>query len=78
MAYRTSSVTTPKRVSVFGPKVIVIGTSQASRPLAIGPRPMRGLLWRAAKVGHWQPRQTPNEALKSIGDGTGGMPMSPR
>src|SRR5512132_1404946 len=36
----TSSVQTLKLVSVFGPKVVLIATSAASRPRAISTRPM--------------------------------------
>jgi hypothetical protein len=52
----TSSVQTLKLVSVFGPKVVLIATSAASRPRAIITRPMRGTLWRASKVCQWPPR----------------------
>ena len=46
----TSSVHTLKLFSVLGPKVLLIGTSVASRPRAISTRPMRGVLFRASKV----------------------------
>jgi CO/xanthine dehydrogenase Mo-binding subunit len=52
----TSSVFTVKPVSVFGPKVVVIATSAASRPRASKIRPIRGVLWRASKVYHASPR----------------------
>lgn len=45
-----SSVHTLKLFSVLGPKVVLIGTSAASRPRAISTRPMRGVLFRASKV----------------------------
>ena len=45
-----SSVHTLKPFSVLGPKVLLIGTSAASRPRAISTRPMRGVLFRASKV----------------------------
>lgn len=45
-----SSVHTLKLFSVLGPKVLLIGTSAASRPRAISTRPMRGVLFRASKV----------------------------
>src|SRR5436190_1027382 len=48
----TSSVHTEKLLSVFGPKVVVIATSAASRPRAISTRPMRGMLLRASKMYH--------------------------
>jgi hypothetical protein len=51
-----SSVTTVKLLSVFGPKVVLIATSAASRPRAISTRPMRGMLWRASNVYHRPPR----------------------
>ena len=51
-----SSVITVKLLSVFGPNVVLIATSAASRPLAISTRPMRGMLWRASKVYHTPPR----------------------
>ena len=51
----TSSVHTVKLLSVFGPKVVLIATSAASRPRAINTRPMRGTLLRASKVYHLPP-----------------------
>src|SRR5205085_5589671 len=48
----TSSVHTLKLLSVFGPKVVVIATSAASRPRASSTRPMRGMLLRASKMYH--------------------------
>jgi uncharacterized protein (DUF1697 family) len=48
----TSSVMILKRVSVLGPKVWVIGTSAASRPKAIGIRPLRRALLRGSKTCH--------------------------
>ena len=52
----TSSVHTEKLLSVFGPKVVLIATSAASRPRAINTRPMRGMLLRASNVYHRPPR----------------------
>jgi hypothetical protein len=46
----TSSVHTRKLSSVLGPKVVLIATSDASRPRAISTRPIRGVLLRASKV----------------------------
>jgi hypothetical protein len=45
-----SSAETLKLVSVFGPKLVAIATSAASRPRAISMRPMRGVLNRASKM----------------------------
>ena len=45
----TSSVQTLKLCSVFGPKVVLIATSAASRPRAIRMRPMRGVLLRGVE-----------------------------
>src|ERR1700722_8837237 len=50
--HANSSVHTLKLTSVFGPKVWVIGTSEASRPCAISTRPIRGTLLRGSKVCH--------------------------
>ena len=47
---------TEKPLSVFGPKVVLIATSAASRPRAISTRPMRGMLLRASKVCQRPPR----------------------
>ena len=49
-----------------------------ARICAINTRPMRGVLLRASKAYHWPPRYASNHALKSIGAGTAGTPMSPR
>jgi hypothetical protein len=46
----TSSVHTLKLTRVFGPKVWVIGTSEASRPCPISTRPIRGTLFLGSKV----------------------------
>ncbi len=46
----TSSVTTLKPASVWGPNEVTIATSVASRPRAIRMRPMRGSLCRASNV----------------------------
>ncbi len=50
--YSTSSVTTLKLTSVFGPNALLIGTSTASRPRAINTRPYSGLLLRGSNVCH--------------------------
>jgi hypothetical protein len=55
-AAATSSVSTVKLWSVFGPKLVLIATSAASRPRAISTRPIRGMLLRASKVYHSPPR----------------------
>ena len=39
-----------KLLRTFGPKVLLIATSAASRPCAISTRPMRGMLLRGSKV----------------------------
>jgi hypothetical protein len=52
----TSSVITLKPASVHGPNEVTRATSVASRPRAIGMRPMRGLLWRASNVYQRPPR----------------------
>jgi hypothetical protein len=49
-SFSTSSVHTLKLVSVFGPNVLVIATSTASRPRAISTRPVRGILLRGSKT----------------------------
>ena len=61
-----------------GPKVLISGTSVASRPRATTMRPMRGLLWRASNVYQRLSRYTSTQALKSMGAGSFGTPMSPR
>src|SRR5437870_10692478 len=53
----TSSVTTVKPLRVFGPNVVVIATSAASRPRAINTRPMRGILLRASIAAAQQEHQ---------------------
>src|SRR3954470_17118626 len=55
-ALTISSVTTVNFFSVFGPNVVLIGTSAASRPRAMSTRPMRGVLCRASNVYHRPPR----------------------
>jgi len=75
---RTSSVHTLKLFNVLGPNVVLIATSEASRPRAINTLPMRGVLLRASKVCQCPPRKTSNHAAKSIGPYGGGTPMSPR
>src|SRR5262249_33532751 len=51
-----SSVCTAKRLSTFGPKVVLNATSAASRPRAITIRPMRGTLCRASNAYQRPPR----------------------
>src|SRR6266852_4288550 len=46
----TSSVTTVNPVRLAIPNEVVMATSEASRPVAISTRPMRGWLWRASNV----------------------------
>src|SRR5258708_37508347 len=75
---RTSSVHTLKLVNVLGPNVLLIATSEASRPRAINTLPMRGVLLRASKMCQCPPRKASNQAAKSIGPYGGGTPMSPR
>ena len=65
-------------LGVLGPNVLLIATSAASRPRAISTRPIRGVLWRASKVYQSPSSHTSNQAEKSIGASTGGIPMSPR
>jgi hypothetical protein len=65
-------------LSVLGPKVVLIATSAASRPLATSTRPIRGILLRASNVYQWPPTKASNQALKSIGAGSAGTPMSPK
>lgn len=55
LAY-TSSVQTRKPSSLFGPKVVTMATSAASRPRAISTRPMRGVLLRGSNVYQRPPR----------------------
>ena len=52
----TSSVQTRKSRSVFGPKVVVIATSAASRPRASNTLPIRGTLFLGSNVRHSPPR----------------------
>ncbi len=52
----TSSVRTLKLFSVLGPNVLLMATSDASRPRAINTRPIRGVLLRASKVYQWPSR----------------------
>src|SRR5580658_7170391 len=74
----TSSVTTSNFLKYADPNEVVIATSAASRPVAISTRPILGVLCRASNVHHWSSRYTSNQALKSIGQGTGGTPISPK
>jgi hypothetical protein len=46
----TSSVTTVNPVRFAIPNEVVMATSEASRPVAISTRPIRGCVWRASKV----------------------------
>ena len=46
----TTSVTTVNPVRLAIPNEVVMATSDASRPVAISTRPMRGWLWRASNV----------------------------
>ncbi len=46
--------------------------------VAINIRPMRGALWRASTVYQRPLKKTRTMALKSIGFGSAGTPMSPR
>src|SRR5437879_6101429 len=71
---RTSSVHTLKLVKVLGPNVLLIATSDASRPRAIKTLPMRGVLLRASKMCQCPPRNASNQAAKSMGPYGGGTP----
>ena len=51
-----SSVQTRKLLRVFGPNVVVMATSAASRPRASSTLPIRGTLLRGSNVCHWPPR----------------------
>src|SRR4051794_12532443 len=62
----TSLVQTLNDSSRLTPKVVVRATSAASRPRAMRTRPMRGTLFRASNVYHCPPKNTSNQALKSI------------
>src|ERR1700737_591402 len=72
---RTSSVHTLKLVSVLGPNVLLIATSEASRPRATNTLPMRGVLLRASKVCQCPSRKASNHAAKSIVPCGGGTRM---
>jgi hypothetical protein len=74
----TSRVVTTNDLRDVCPNVVLIATSAASRPLAIRIRPIRGMLWRASNVCQRPPTNASNQALKSIGAGSGGTPISPR
>ena len=50
------SACTENCTRVFGPKVVLIATSAASRPRAINTRPMRGTLLRGSNVCQAPPR----------------------
>ena len=65
--FAVSSVQTRKLSSVFGPKVMLMATSAASRPWAISTRPMRGALLRASNVYQRPPIYASNQPEKSIG-----------
>jgi len=60
----SSSVRTRNETNVFGPNVVLIATSAASRPWAMSTRPMRGILLRASNVYHCPPRQASNQPAK--------------
>ncbi len=49
----TSSAITVKRVRLAAPNEVVMATSEASRPVAISTRPIRGMLLRASNIHHW-------------------------
>ena len=51
----TSSVQILKLSSLFGPKVVTIATSAASRPRAISTRPILGMLFRGSNMYHPPP-----------------------
>jgi hypothetical protein len=63
---RTSSVHTLKLVSVFGPNVLLMATSEASRPRAINTLPMPYVVARVEGVPA-AIEECPNHAAKSIG-----------
>ena len=69
--------TTAKRLRACEPNVVIIGMSAASRPRAIRIRPICGYCVSGRNVNQRPPRAS-NQALKSIGAGSGGTPMSPR
>src|SRR5579883_2962866 len=73
-----SSVQTLKLVRVFGPKVCVIGTSQASRPCPIRMRPIRGTLLRGSKVCQRPPMKASSQPAKSPTAQGWGVPISLR
>jgi len=52
----TSSVQTRKLSRVFGPNVVAMATSAASRPRAMSTRPIRGTLFRGLNVYQAPPR----------------------
>src|SRR5579864_8671419 len=64
-----SSVQTLKLSSVLGPNVVVMATSEASRPRAIRIRPIRGTLLRGSNICQAPTpstvSQTSNQAAKS-------------
>ena len=60
-----SSVQTLKLTSVLAPKVVLIATSIASRPLAISTRPIRGTLLRGSKVYQLLPEVGPRTRPRS-------------
>ena len=65
-------------LAVLGPNVVAIATSQASRPLAMRTRLMRGTLLRGSKMCQRPPIQASNHAAKSPGGKGGSVPTSPR
>src|ERR1039457_3749607 len=73
-----SSDQTLKPSRKLGPKVVAIATSDASRPLAIRTRLIRGTLLRGSKTCQRPPIQASNHAAKSPAGKGGGVPTSPR
>ena len=68
-----SSVQTRKLFSVFGPNVVVIATSVASRPRAIRMRPILGTLLRGSNMCHRPWIHASNHAAKSPGGNESGV-----
>ena len=66
-APRTSSVHTLKLVKVLGPNVLLIATSEASRPRAISTLPIRGVLLRASNVYQRPSRNASNQPRNPSG-----------
>ena len=74
----TSSVQTRKLLSVFGPKVMLMATSAASRPRRSATRPMRRASSARIEDVPLSPHVRFHPAEKSMGAGLTGTPMSPR